>query len=112
MISLPEGLSSTNPMQQAFIDALLKNSDLQFGADLINGDLQTVIGSITRCSEDRGRGRRRHRQPGGDRHARKSSRPLRREGWQGRDSVAQVSGGERMRHYTAAVLRGGRRQET
>ncbi|MEO5740016.1 MAG: toll/interleukin-1 receptor domain-containing protein [Vicinamibacterales bacterium] len=46
LISLPEGLSSTNSMQQAFIDALLKNSEMQFGADLVNGDLQTVIGSI------------------------------------------------------------------
>ena len=46
MISLPEGTSSTNSAQQAFIDALLKNSEMQFGADLVTGDLQTLIGTI------------------------------------------------------------------
>lgn len=46
VISLPEGTSSTNSAQQAFIDALLKNSEMQFGADLVTGDLQTLIGTI------------------------------------------------------------------
>jgi hypothetical protein len=46
VISLPEGTSSSNPMQQAFIDALLTNSEMQFGADLVTGDLQTLIGTI------------------------------------------------------------------
>jgi hypothetical protein len=46
VISLPEGTCSANPTQQAFIDALLKNSEMQLGADLITGDLQTIIGTI------------------------------------------------------------------
>lgn len=46
VISLPEGTCSTNVTQQAFIDALLKNSEMQFGADLVTGDLQTLIGTI------------------------------------------------------------------
>ncbi len=46
VISLPEGTLSANPRQQAFIDELLTNSDMQFGADLVAGDLQTLIAAI------------------------------------------------------------------
>lgn len=46
VISLPEGTSSTSPIQQQFIDALLRDSELQFGADLVTGDLQAVTNTI------------------------------------------------------------------
>lgn len=46
IISLPEGTTSSNPVQQAFIDALKTQSALQRGADLVSGDLQTLIATI------------------------------------------------------------------
>jgi hypothetical protein len=46
VISLPEGTCSTNSVQQAFIEALLKDSELQFGADLVTGDLQSLVGAV------------------------------------------------------------------
>lgn len=46
VISLPEGTRSANAAQQAFIDELLKSSEMQFGADLITGDLQALMGTI------------------------------------------------------------------
>jgi hypothetical protein len=46
VISLPEDTSSTNPTQQQFIEALLRDSELQVGADLVTGDLQGLISTI------------------------------------------------------------------
>lgn len=46
IISLPSGTSSTNVAQQAFIDSLVKQSDMQEGADLVTDDLQTLLGTI------------------------------------------------------------------
>lgn len=46
VISLPEGTSSTNPTQQQFIESLLRDSELQVGADLVTGDLQALINTI------------------------------------------------------------------
>ena len=56
IISLPDGTSSPNPVQQRFIDSLIERSDMQQGADLVTADLQTLIDTIharlkrTRCS--------------------------------------------------------------
>jgi hypothetical protein len=46
LIWLPEGTSSKQVPQQAFIDALHQNVEAQFGADLITGDLETLKTSI------------------------------------------------------------------
>jgi len=46
VIWLPEGTSSEQAQQQAFIEALHKEADLQTGADLITGDLETFKGAI------------------------------------------------------------------
>jgi hypothetical protein len=42
LIWLPDGTVSPHPEQQRFIDALHRSVDVQFGADLITGDLETV----------------------------------------------------------------------
>jgi hypothetical protein len=42
LIWLPEGTSSTQPQQQAFIRRLLEDDDAQFGADVLTGDLETL----------------------------------------------------------------------
>ena len=46
LIWLPEGTSSKQVPQQAFIEALHQNAEVQFGADLITGDLETLKTSI------------------------------------------------------------------
>ena len=43
IISLPENTASSNPAQQAFIESLLTQSDMQFCADLMTGDVQSLI---------------------------------------------------------------------
>jgi len=46
MIWLPEGTRAEQAQQQAFIEALHQDADVQFGADLITGDLETLKTSI------------------------------------------------------------------
>jgi TIR domain len=46
VIWLPEGASSGQAVQQAFIDALHQNAEMQSGADLITGDLEQLKGAI------------------------------------------------------------------
>jgi len=46
LIWLPEGTSSKQVPQQAFIETLHQNAEAQFGADLITGDLETLKTSI------------------------------------------------------------------
>ena len=46
VIWLPEGASSGQAAQQAFIDALHQNAEMQSGADLITGDLEQLKGAI------------------------------------------------------------------
>ncbi|MDM0048617.1 toll/interleukin-1 receptor domain-containing protein [Variovorax sp. J22R115] len=46
IISLPENTASSNAAQQAFIESLLTQSDMQFGADLLTGDVQSLIEAI------------------------------------------------------------------
>lgn len=73
VISLPEGTCSTNSTQQAFIDALLTNSEMQFGADLVTGDLQTLIGTIHAVLKKLEQPKLfQPSAPGGDQHSRKT----------------------------------------
>lgn len=46
VIWLPAGLTATQPAQQAFIDALQADAALQYGADLVSGDLETAKSAI------------------------------------------------------------------
>lgn len=46
VIWLPAGLSATQFAQQTYIDALQQDAALQFGADLVNGDLETLKAAI------------------------------------------------------------------
>src|SRR5262245_20887733 len=46
VIWLAEGTSSGQAAQQAFIDALHQNAEMQAGADLITGDLEQLKGAI------------------------------------------------------------------
>jgi hypothetical protein len=46
VIWLPEGTASAQAQQQAFIKALHDDADVQFGADLITGDVETLKTSI------------------------------------------------------------------
>src|SRR5262245_5088866 len=46
IIWLPEGVAGERAEQQAFIDALQRDAALQFGADLIRGDVEALKGSI------------------------------------------------------------------
>ena len=46
VIWLPEGTTSEQAQQQAFIKALHDDADVQFGADLITGDVETLKTSI------------------------------------------------------------------
>jgi hypothetical protein len=46
IISLPEGTKSESALQQEFIDRLLKDAELQSGADLITGITEDVKGSV------------------------------------------------------------------
>ena len=42
LIWLPEGTHSDSPQQQQFIESLLKDANLQAGADLLTGDIESV----------------------------------------------------------------------
>lgn len=42
VIWLPEGTASQSPRQQSFLDALLRDAEAQFGADLITGDIEKL----------------------------------------------------------------------
>ena len=44
IISLPEGTKSESAAQQEFIDRLLKDAELQAGADLVTGDIEDLKG--------------------------------------------------------------------
>jgi len=46
IISLPEGTKSESASQQAFIDRLLKDAELQAGADLVTGDVEELKGAV------------------------------------------------------------------
>ncbi|MBP7393407.1 MAG: TIR domain-containing protein [Zoogloea sp.] len=46
VIWLPAGLASPQPAQQAFIDALQNDAALQFGADLVTGEIETAKAAI------------------------------------------------------------------
>jgi hypothetical protein len=46
LIWLPEGTQSEQAPQQAFIDALHKDAEAQFGADLITGDIEQLRAAI------------------------------------------------------------------
>lgn len=46
IISLPEGTRSDSTLQQAFIDDLLNNTELQSGADLLTGDTEALKEAI------------------------------------------------------------------
>jgi hypothetical protein len=46
IISLPEGIKSESASQQAFIDRLLKDAELQVGADLVTGDVEELKGAV------------------------------------------------------------------
>lgn len=46
VIWLPEGTSSEEPPQQAFIEALRRDAEVQFGADLITGRLEELTAEI------------------------------------------------------------------
>jgi hypothetical protein len=46
LIWLPQGTRSGDPGQQAFIDALHQDAEVQFGADLITGDIELLRGAI------------------------------------------------------------------
>jgi hypothetical protein len=48
IIWLPDGTASDVLQQQAFIDAMHEQADLQYGADLITGDLERLKSSIHR----------------------------------------------------------------
>ena len=55
VIWLPEGTHSDHAAQQAFLEALHKDPDAQFGADLITGDLEalktTIYATLKRLEE-------------------------------------------------------------
>ncbi len=42
ILSLPEGTRSESPAQQEFINRLLRDADLQAGADLVTGDIEDL----------------------------------------------------------------------
>jgi hypothetical protein len=46
VVSLPTGTQSSEPKQQEFIDAMHNNADVQFGADLITADLESVKAAV------------------------------------------------------------------
>ena len=46
IIWLPEGVKGVRAEQQAFIDALQRDSALQYGADLLRGDIEGLKGAI------------------------------------------------------------------
>jgi len=46
IISLPEGTKSDSASQQEFINRLLKDAELQAGADLVTGDVEELKGAV------------------------------------------------------------------
>ena len=46
VVSLPTGTQSSDPQQEAFIAAMHCEADVQFGADLITGDLESVKAAV------------------------------------------------------------------
>ena len=46
IISLPEGIRSESAAQQDFIERLLKDAELQSGADLVTGDTEELKGTV------------------------------------------------------------------
>ncbi len=46
IISLPEGTRSESAAQQEFIERLLKDAELQSGADLVTGDIEDLKGAV------------------------------------------------------------------
>lgn len=46
IISLPQSIRSADPRQQAFIDTLHRDADMQFAADMITSDLQAVKAAV------------------------------------------------------------------
>jgi hypothetical protein len=46
IISLPEGTKSESASQQEFINQLLKDAELQAGADLVTGDVEELKGTV------------------------------------------------------------------
>ena len=46
IISLPEGTRSESTVQQAFIERLLREAELQSGADLVTGDIEDLKGAV------------------------------------------------------------------
>jgi hypothetical protein len=46
LIWLPDGTKSQHSEQQRFIEALLQSGEVQFGADVIAGDLETLKGAV------------------------------------------------------------------
>jgi hypothetical protein len=46
IISLPEGTKSESAAQQEFIERLLKDAELQSGADLVTGDTEDLKGTV------------------------------------------------------------------
>ncbi|HEV7484135.1 MAG TPA: toll/interleukin-1 receptor domain-containing protein [Thermoanaerobaculia bacterium] len=52
IISIPAQARGANPAQQAFIDALHSEADLQFGADLITGGIEDLKSAISAALKD------------------------------------------------------------
>ena len=46
IIWLPDGVTGERPEQQAFIDALQRDAALQYGADLMRGDIESLKGAM------------------------------------------------------------------
>jgi hypothetical protein len=46
IISLPEGIQTTDPRQKAFIEALHRDADAQFAADMITAGLEAMKGAV------------------------------------------------------------------
>jgi hypothetical protein len=46
VIWLPDGTSAEHAVHQAFIDALHRNADMQYGAELLTGDLEHLRGAV------------------------------------------------------------------
>jgi hypothetical protein len=51
IISLPEGTKSESAAQQEFIERLLKDAELQAGADLVTGEIEELKGVVHACLE-------------------------------------------------------------
>jgi hypothetical protein len=86
VIWLREGTESHYPEQQRFIEALHKDAEAQFGADLITGDLETLKAAVHAALQKLEKPERLMRQPEGakvvylicDERDRPATRPLRK----------------------------------